>query len=385
MRLAFILVALTTFTVSAFSAPAFETNARAAYVVDLNTGMVLIDRNSDIPLPPASMSKLMTLYMLFEALEDGRVALDSRFSVSARASSLGGSTMFLDERDRPTVEELIKGIVVLSGNDACVVVAEGLSGTEEEFARQMNQRADALGMTSAKFANSSGWPHPEHRISSRDLAFLANRIITEFPEYYGYFSMEEFMWDGRAPQNRFNRNPLLKLDIGVDGLKTGHTEEAGYGLVGSAVQGTRRIVFVLAGLGSKQERAEVAERVVNWAFRHFIEKNVAAKDEVMAELPVWRGVQSTVGLVAPDDILILVPAGGVGEVSATLNYRTPVEAPIKKNRQLGELTVSVDGIPEHRYPLVADQDVAEGGFISRLVTAANVLFDAAWNAALEAP
>ncbi|MCY3995634.1 MAG: D-alanyl-D-alanine carboxypeptidase [Rhodobacter sp.] len=385
MRFAFILVALTAFTMSAFSALAFETNARAAYVVDLNTGMVLIDRNSDVPLPPASMSKLMTLNMLFEALEDGRVALDSRFSVSDRASSLGGSTMFLDRRDRPTVEELIKGIVVLSGNDACVVVAEGLSGTEEEFVRQMNQRAAALGMTSAKFANSSGWPHPEHRMSSRDLVFLANRIITEFPEYYGYFGMEEFMWDGRAPQNRFNRNPLLKLDIGADGLKTGHTEEAGYGLVGSAMQGDRRIVFTLAGLGSKRERAEVAERVVNWAFRHFITKDIAARDEAMAELPVWRGAQSTVRLVAPDDISILVPAGGVGDVSATLNYRTPVEAPIEKGRQLGELTVSVDGIPEHRYPLVADRDVAEGGIISRLVAATNVLFDAAWNAAFEAP
>ncbi len=384
MRFAFILIALAVFSTATFPVSAFETGARAAYVVDLNTGMVLMDKQADVPLPPASMSKLMTLNMLFEALDEGRVALDDRFGVSARASSLGGSTMFLTERDRPTVEELIKGIVVLSGNDACVVVAEGLSGTEEEFARHMNQRAASLGMTSATFANSSGWPHPEHRISLRDLAFLAVRIITEFPEYYGYFGMREFEWDGRAPQNRFNRNPLLKLDIGADGLKTGHTQEAGYGLVGSAKQGNRRIVFVLAGLNSERERAEVSEQVVSWAFRQFVEKEIAVKGEALAELPVWRGKQSAVKLVAPDDISLLIPAVGLGETSTTLSYRTPVEAPIKEGQVLGELVVRIDGMPENRISLVADQDVDRGGFISRIAAAAIVLFDAAWNAALDA-
>jgi len=383
MRFASILFALATLSATAFPAPAFETNARAAYVIDLNTGMVLMDKRSDVPLPPASMSKLMTLNMLFEALQDGRVSLDDRFGVSARASGLGGSTMFLTERDRPTVEELIKGIVVLSGNDACVVVAEGLAGTEEEFARQMNRRAASLGMTGSTFANSSGWPHPEHRISLRDLAFLAIRLITEFPEYYGYFGMREFEWDGRAPDNRFNRNPLLRLGIGADGLKTGHTQEAGYGLVGSARQGDRRIVFVLSGLDSERERAEVAERVVNWAFRQFIEKDVATKDEPMTELPVWRGKRSAVGLAASEDISILVPATGIDEVSAALSYRSPVEAPVRKGQVLGELVVSVEGVPENRIPLVADRDVAKGGIISRIAAAANVLFDAAWNAAME--
>ncbi len=384
MRFKPIPVALTILAATALPVLAIETNARAAYVVDLNTGVVLEDKNSDVPLPPASMSKLMTLNMLFEALRDGRVTLEDRFSVSERASSLGGSTMFLNERDRPTVEELIKGIIVLSGNDACVVVAEGLAGTEEEFARQMNQRAAMLGMTSAAFVNSSGWPHPEHRISTRDLAFLATRLITEFPEYYGYFAMQEYEWDGRAPENRFNRNPLLKLGIGADGLKTGHTEESGYGLVGSARNGDRRIVFVLAGLGSQRERAEVAEQVVNWAFRQFIEKDVAAMGETMAELSVWLGKQSTVALVAPEDISILLPALGLGEVSLTLGYQTPVQAPIEKGQKLGELVVSIEGIPENRIPLVASQDVERGGFLSRIVTAARVLFDTARNAALEA-
>ena len=271
----------------------------------------------------------------------------------------------------------------MSGNDACVVVAEGLSGSEEEFARQMNQRAASLGMTGSTFVNSSGWPHPEHRMSLRDLAFLATRLITEFPEYYDYFGMQEFEWDGRAPQNRFNRNPLLKLGIGADGLKTGHTEEAGYGLVGSARQGDRRIVFVLSGLASERERAEVAEQVVAWAFRQFTEKDVVKKGDLMAELRVWRGKKSQVGIIAPEDISILVPAAGLGEVSATLNYRTPVEAPVGKGQALGEFVVRIDGIPDNRISLIADQSVAVGGFVSRIVTAANVLFDAVRNAAAE--
>ncbi len=384
MRFALILAALAVISATALPSPAFETNARAAYVVDLNTGMVLIDKRSDIPIPPASMSKLMTLNMLFEALNDGRVALDDRFRISAQASSIRGSTMFLTERDRPTVEELIKGIIVLSGNDASVAVAEGLSGTEGEFARHMNQRAATLGMTSATFANSSGWPHPEHRISPRDLAFLATRMITEFPEFYDYFALSEFEWDGRAPQNRFNRNPLLRLGIGADGLKTGHTEEAGYCLVGSAEQGDRRIVFVLAGLDSERERAEVSEQVVNWAFRQFVEKQVALEGEAMAKLPVWIGKQSTVGLAAPEDISILVPAVGTGKISTVLSYRSPVEAPIEQGQQLGELVVRIDGISEHRIPLVADRDIAKGGFLNRITTAAGQMFNAAWSTATNA-
>lgn len=375
MRLAFILTTLAALSVTALPAPAFDINARAAYVVDLNTGMVLMDKQSDTPIPPASMSKLMTLNMIFEALDDGRVTLDERFRVSDKAHATGGSTMFLNQRDRPTVEELIKGIIVLSGNDASVVTAEGLSGTEEEFARHMNQRAEALGMTGSNFVNSSGWPHPNHRMSPKDLASLAIRLITEFPEYYGYFAMREFEWDGRAPDNRFNRNPLLDLGIGADGLKTGHTEEAGYCLVGSALQGNRRVVFVIAGLGSERERAEVSEQLVTWAFRQFIEKELAEQNTVMTELPVWSGKQTKVRLVASKDISVLVPATGTGKISTTLNYITPVEAPIKRGQTLGELVVSIDNLPEHRIPLVADRDVDRGEFFSRIFTAVRKLFE----------
>ncbi|CAN0604563.1 unnamed protein product, partial [Ectocarpus sp. 12 AP-2014] len=185
--------------------------------------------------------------------------------------------------------DLIKGIIVQSGNDACVVVAEGLAGTEDAFARQMNARGIEIGLTNSTFANASGWPNPNHRMSIRDLGRLATKMITEFPEYYGYFALEEFDFDGRSPSNRFNRNPVLGLGLGADGLKTGHTEEAGYGLVGSALQGDRRIVFVFTGLNSNAERRQEAEAMINWGFRQFLKKKLAASGDILAEIPVWLG------------------------------------------------------------------------------------------------
>ncbi len=369
---------------AALPARAFDTRAEAAFVYDMTTGTVLMDKEADIPMPPASMSKLMTLNMLFEALRDGRVQLDTRFRVSTKAKNMGGSTMFLNETDRPTVEELIKGIIILSGNDACVVVAEGLAGTEDAFARMMNERAKALGMNMSTFANSSGWPNPNHRMSMRDLGILAVRLIEEFPEYYGYFGMEEFGWDGRAPQNRFNRNPLLKLGIGADGLKTGHTQEAGYGLVGSALQGNRRVVFVLTGLETDNDRAEESERIVNWAFRQFVQRTVAEKGDVLAEVPVWMGEFDKVGLSVPDDISLLIPALVQGHVEAEISYRTPLEAPIEEGQEIGELVIALPDLPVTKVPLVADRAVPRGGFLPRVQTAARVLFTWAAGRAAEA-
>ncbi len=360
----------------ALAAPAraaFETRATAAWVYDVTTDTVLIAKSADVPLPPASMSKLMTLNMLFEALRDGRVDMDTRFGVSSRAKAMGGSTMFLNERDRPTVEELIQGIIVQSGNDACVVVAEGLAGSEDAFARLMNQRALALGMTQSTFTNSSGWPAPNHRMSMADLGILATRLITEFPEYYGYFAQVEFGYDGRAPQNRFNRNPLLDLGIGADGLKTGHTQEAGYGIVGSATQGKRRVVFVITGLDSEKARAEEAERVVNWAFRQFVEATLVEDGQRIAVADVWMGEVREVGLVAEGGFTALVPALQRGAISATVAFRGPLEAPIAAGQQVGELVIAMDGLPERRVPLIADRAVARGGYGPRMETAARRL------------
>lgn len=353
----------------------YDTRAKAAFMLDLTTNTVLLDKDADIPLPPASMSKLMTLNMLFEALQDGRVTLDTQFGVSSRAKNMGGSTMFLDENDRPTVEQLIQGIIVLSGNDACVVVAEGLAGSEDSFARLMNERAASLGMTGSTFANSSGWPNPNHRMSTRDLGILAARLITEFPEYYGYFGQEEYEFDNRAPDNRFNRNPLLKLGIGADGLKTGHTQEAGYGIVGSATQGTRRVVFVLTGMATEKERREESERIVNWAFRQFVEKQVAEEGTEIARADVWMGDQPEIGLVTKNDITLLLPALEREVLSAEVVYDGPLEPPIAAGDEVADLVISMKGLPDTKIPLVADRDVNRGGFLSRIRTAAVVLMD----------
>ena len=357
---------------------AYETQASAAYLYDVTTDTVLFEKNADIPLPPASMSKLMTLNMLFEALRDGRVTLDTTFGVSTKARLMGGSTMFLDETDRPRVEDLIKGIIVQSGNDACVVVAEGLAGTEDAFARQMNVRGAEIGLTASTFANASGWPNPNHRMSVRDLGTLAKHIITEFPEYYGYFALEEFDFDGRSPSNRFNRNPVLGLGMGADGLKTGHTEEAGYGLAGSAVLGERRIIFVFTGLNSTADRRQEAEAMINWGFRQFLNKTVARSGDVISEIPVWMGDHQQINAIAAQDIELLVPAVGQETLETRIEYRTPLEAPISQGQSVAELVVTAKDMPEKRISLVSDRAVARGGCVPRIRASANVLLDKAF-------
>ncbi len=367
------LLLMTGFT--ALPAQAFETKARAALVYDLTTNTVLLEKNADTPLPPASMSKLMTLNMLFEALDDGRVTLDTRFAVSEAAQAMGGSTMFLNTSDRPTVEELIQGIVVNSGNDACVVVAEGLASTEAAFATMMSERAAELGMKSASFGNASGWPDPRQRMSMRDLAILATRLITEFPEHYHFFAQTEYPFDGRAPDNRFNRNPLLSLGIGADGLKTGHTQEAGYGLVGSATQSGRRIVFVISGLATEQDRASEAEALVNWAFRQFAMRTPVRAGMRVAELPVFLGEAPAVGLVAAQDLTLLLPVGAGERLSGEINWTSPVEAPLARGQQLASMVVRRDGMDDITVPLYAESSVGSAGFGARFRLATEKVMD----------
>lgn len=357
------------------SAQSFNTRATAAYVYDMTTGTVLLAKDPDTPLPPASMSKLMTLYMAFEAIGDGRLDPSERLPVSSHAMSYGGSTMFLDTTDRVRVDDLLRGVIVLSGNDASAVLAEAIStdGTEAGFARMMTQRAKDLGMMNSTFANSNGWPAAGHRMSVRDLAILAGHLIEDFPTYYPMFAETRFEFDGRAPQNSRNRNPLLKLGIGADGLKTGHTQEAGYGLVGSAKQGDRRVVFVISGLDSTQARAEEAERIVRWAFRQFVQKDAVKAGTLLAEAEVWMGDKHTVGLTVAKDLSLLVPVLDQDSFTAEVVYNGPVEAPITAGDKVGELVIKLTDLPETRVPLIAAEDVARGGFSSRLRTAAQVL------------
>ncbi|MFD1883687.1 D-alanyl-D-alanine carboxypeptidase family protein [Paracoccus pacificus] len=375
-----IFIAIALFLSFATAARAFDTQAREAWVYDVSTRTVMMEKNADQPMPPASMSKLMTIYMLFEALKEGRVNMDTRLPVSTKARQMAGSTMFLNEKDRPTVEELIQGIIVLSGNDACVVVAEGLSGSEEAFAAQMTERAKGLGLTNSQFKNASGWPAPGHSMTAHDLGVLALRLIEDYPELYKNFAVKEFRYDNRAPANRFNRNPLLKQNIGADGLKTGHTIEAGYGLVGSAVQDGRRVIFVISGLPSDKARAEEAERIVNWAFRQFSMKTLVPKGQTVASAPVWLGVKSSVPLTTADGVRVLIPAAAESGITAEAVYDSPIPAPIKAGDKLGDLVLNVPGTGESSIPLIAAEDVSEAGFVGRMKSAAIRLGTKAWTA-----
>lgn len=363
--------------VMALPAFAFETRASSAFVIDQNTGTVLLSKNADTPIPPASMSKLMTLYVAFEAIREGQLSMTEELPVSQHAMDYGGSTMFLRTGERVSVEDLIRGIIVLSGNDACAVIAEALSpdGTEAGFSRMMTRRGLEMGLTNSTFMNSNGWPQAGHLMSARDLALLAHRLIVDFPEFYPMFAEREFLFDPNESQNRFNRNPLLTMDIGADGLKTGHTQEAGYGLVGSAKQGTRRVIFVITGLETQAARAEESEAIVNWAFRQFAERPMIRAGERLAEAPVWMGQAQRVGLVPAEDRAILMPVLGGDSIEAEVVFQSPVQAPIAKGEKLGELVFTPEGLEEVRIPLVAEDAVPSGGFMTRVTTAVRVLLE----------
>lgn len=354
---------------------ALDLSARAAYVVDFESGTVLLSKNAETPLPPASMSKLMTLLMTFEALDDGRLSISQKLPVSEHAMSYGGSTMFLDTTDRVSVEDLLRGIIVLSGNDACAVLAEALSpdGTEAGFARMMTERGKQIGLTASTFANSNGWPAAGHRMSMRDLVIISTLLIENYPQYYSLFSEKEFKFDGRAPANTQNRNPLLGLGIGADGLKTGHTNEAGYGLVGSAVQGDRRVVFALSGMESIADRALEAEKVVNWSFRQFMKKQVAEKGAILGQADVWMGSAASVGIMVPEDYEILLPMPLSGMLKARIEYKGPLQAPIDAGQKIAELVIERDGLDDARTPLVAEKSIGPAGFLPRLRMSTEVL------------
>ncbi len=359
-------------------AAAFQTSATAYIAVDQATGIVLAEKNADQPIPPASLSKLMTLNMVFEALDDGRLSMDDRLPVSSHAMSYKGSSMFLDRNDRVRVEDLIRGIVVLSGNDACAVVAEALSpdGTEAGFARLMTERGREIGLTGSNFTNSNGWPDPDHYMTARDLAILASHLIREFPQYYPYFAEIEFGFDERVPSNRFNRNPLLDLGIGADGLKTGYTSDAGYGLVGSAKRGNRRIVFVLSGMKGTVLRREEAERMINWYYFQFEEFVPFEVGEVVATVPVFNGKEREVPATVAQAAALPLPVAAKGAVEAFAEFTEPAFAPVVKGQPLGELVITVPGLSEPaRIPLVAAADVAAGNVVDKVVNRALELID----------
>lgn len=352
----------------ALAAPAgaFESRGATALVVDHATGLTLYAKNADQPRPPASMSKLMTLYMLFEALRDGRVTPETEFIVSAHAQEMGGSRMFLEAGRKVRVADLIQGIIVQSGNDACVVVAENLYGSEAAFAKAMTARAHELGMNETELKNASGWPEPGHVMSAEDLVTIARRIIEDFPEEYAHFAETEFTYNGITQRNR---NPLLTAGLGADGLKTGHTAEAGYGLVGSAVRDGQRIVFVVGGLGSISDRAAESAEIVNWAFGAFDTLKFFDKGDRVAEAQVWLGASPTTPLVAAEPIQMLAPRGAGSGATARVVYDGPVPAPVAAGQPIGRLVVEVPGLAPASFPLAAGADVAAGGVGVRMQAA----------------
>ena len=355
----------------------FDTKARAAYVIDQTSGTILLSKNSDLPLPPASMSKLMTLYMTFEFIEAGRLGLDEKLPVSKNAANYTGSTMFLNPTDRVAVEDLLRGIIVLSGNDACAVIAEALSpdGTEAGFAKIMTERGKQIGLKNSTFKNSNGWPADGHQMSVRDLGILAGRLISDFPEYYPMFAEQTYEFDGRAPANNRNRNPLLGLGIGADGLKTGHTQEAGYGLVGSAKQDGRRIIFVLSGLGSQEDRAQEAESIVKWAFRQFITEKFAISGSEVGKAKVWNGSSREVSLVLENDLNVMLPVLSSSKPSFSVEYIGPIKAPVKKGHKIAELVIKSEDLPETRHSLLAGDNISKGGFFVQVRTAGQYLMN----------
>jgi len=346
------------------------TPAKAALVIDMNSGAVLLEKDADMPIPPASMSKLMTLYMVFEALEQGVISMDDKFRTSPRAAAMGGSKMFIRDGELVRVEDLVRGVVVASGNDAAVALAEALAGTEEKFAERMTKRGKDLGLENSVFTNSTGWPHPDHRMTARDLATLAIRLIEDYPEHYTMFLEQDFSWDGVAQKNR---NPLLGLGVGADGLKTGHTEEAGYGLVASAKRGDRRVVMVISGLETKSERRHEAERLINWAFRAFETRQLYAKGEGLIQAPVWIGSSGTVTLSPARDVTVTAPYGTLDRTKLKIRYEGPVPAPIEAGQKIGTIEIAVPELPVVTVPLVAAHAVEKGGFLTRVQAAGQLL------------
>lgn len=352
-------------------AAAFETSARAAIVVDYRTGAVLFAKNPDQAIPPASMSKLMTAYLVFERLKEGSLSLDDTLPVSERAWRVEGSEMFVKVGERVRVEDLLRGMIIQSGNDACIVFAEALAGSEAGFAQRMNEKARELGLTSSNFKNATGLPDPEHVMSVRDLATLGMRIIKDFPEYYKYYSEREFTFNNiKQP----NRNPLLQAGVpGVDGMKTGFTKEAGYGLVTSAERDGRRLVTVIAGLDKLRERRSEAEQLLEYGFREFQEYRLFQAGETVAEAGVWQGSESKVPLVAEGIVGVTLSREARKGMVAKLRYESPVQAPVAKGQRLGTLEVTAPGSDVVSIPLVAGRDVPRAGMFGRIAGAINYL------------
>jgi D-alanyl-D-alanine carboxypeptidase (penicillin-binding protein 5/6) len=364
------LVALLWVTMPNLPAAALETTAKQAILLDFETGVELFSKRADEPMPPASMTKMMTTYLLFERLKEGRLSLEDELLVSRKAWKKGGSKMFVAVGKRIRVEDLIRGIVVQSGNDATIVVAEGLAGSEDAFAREMTAKARELGMSNTTFKNASGWPDPEHLTTARDLAILAEATIRDFPEAYRYYAERSFTY---SEITQSNRNPLLGRYLGADGLKTGHTEEAGYGLTSSAIRDGRRLILVLNGLPSERDRRDESQKLLDWGFREFGNYNLFNTNDKIAETGVWLGESGTVSLLAERGVLLTMERKYRKSLKVSIKHDEPIPAPILKGSRLGEIIVEVADRQPMNIPLIAGESIEQLGPSGRLSAAIGYL------------
>lgn len=341
-----------------------ETVAKQAYIIDTQTGQVLLNKNAQERMPTSSMSKVMTNYMVFDALKKGDITLDTTYRVSEKAWKMGGSKMFVEVGKDVRVEDLLRGVIIQSGNDATIVLAEGLAGTEDAFAKAMTRKAKQLGMKNSNFMNASGWPDDNHYSTAEDLAILAQALIRDFPEFYPLYAETEFEFSGiKQP----NRNPLLYRGIGADGIKTGHTEIGGYGLMASGEKDGRRIIMVLNGMESEKERAEESAKLFTWALNSFENVRVFAKGQTVETAPVSMGKAETVALTVTEPVFFTLPKMARDELEVETSYPRPLIAPISKGQKVGTLTITIPGQAPLTYELVAAGSVEELGFFAKVL------------------
>lgn len=359
------------------AAPPFETAAPVAYMIDLSSGAVLYAKDADRRIPPASMAKMMTAHLAFRLIKQGKFRLDQKFTVRPETwakwhGPAAGSTMFLSPGEEVSIENLLHGIVTLSGNDACVVLAEGMFGTEQAFVAQMNAEAQRLGLANSHYGTSNGWPDGGVTYTTaRDLATLGRATIDEAPDLYKrFYSQTQFTWGktlgSGSDITQANRNPILGKIPGADGIKTGHTDEAGYGFTGSAEQNGRRIVMVVAGIDSFNNRIAESVKFMDWGFKAWESKPLVAAGKVVEHAEVQMGSASSVGLVAPRNIAVTLPTGASANMTVKVRYNGPIKAPIAKGQHIADLVVTTPDTVPQVMPLVAEQDVSAAGFFGRV-------------------
>ena len=348
-----------------FNSNAIESIAKTALLIDLSTGEVLLDKNSEERTYPSSMTKIMTALMAFEKIKDGTLSMDQEFLISKKAWKMGGSKMFIEVDKKVKVSDLLLGVVVQSGNDASIAIAEGISGSEETFAIEMNNLAKKIGLTNTNFVNSSGWPNDNHYTTAKDLAKIAEYTLNEHPELYKMYAITEFTYSGIKQDNR---NPLLYSFDGADGFKTGHTQAAGYGLVGSAERGDRRLLLVLNGLETSRSRAQEALRLMDWGFNNFQLVDFYKKGEVVIEATTWLGKQEKVKLSSQQDISVSIPKTHLSDMKVEVLIEEPIPTPISINDQVGLVQISYAD-KKIQYPLLASENIEQKGFFSRITSA----------------